>query len=87
MVTKGREELIRGSTRAIRAGVREDEVVIILADIIIDIGGKAVLVVIITDGDDEVRVPAMDHGSDLALLRIDRRSIIPYHRKPHRSRG
>ena len=65
MVAKGREEAVFGCSRTVRAGIRENEIMVILADMGIDRISCAGWVIVIADRDEDVRIPAMDHGGHI----------------------
>ena len=71
MIAENWKEAVLIRTCAELAGVREDEIVIVLADVSIDRIRRSKFVVVVPDGDDEVRLPTMDQRGH---LRFGRRS-------------
>ena len=63
MVAKGREETVFSRARAVLAGIRENEIMVILADMSINRIGRSGRVVVVADRDDDIRIPAVDHPS------------------------
>src|SRR5206468_2916581 len=78
VVAERRVETVDGRAGAVLAFVVADVVVVILADVGVDRRGLAGLVVVVADGDDRVRGPALHEVGNVAL-RDAGRSVITDH--------
>jgi hypothetical protein len=88
----GPEAVLLGAL-AVLAFVRADPVVVELADVLVDGVGLAVWVVVVADGDDEVRLQPGDQGGDLMGLLAavpevpDHREAVQLRAAPQRRQG
>jgi hypothetical protein len=71
VIADGGEEVVDGvgRARAVAAGVRIDELVVPLPDVVVDGVGAAVGIVVVADGGDGVGVPALDQVGHIARRR------------------
>ncbi|PYV82727.1 MAG: hypothetical protein DMG05_27620, partial [Acidobacteria bacterium] len=59
MVSQRGKKPIEGRARSVSTYIGEDEIMIILADILIDGYNGTVWIIVVAGGDDEIRVPAL----------------------------
>src|SRR2546426_11027545 len=59
MVPKGREESVDGVACTVSSLMLKDIFVVVLADILIDCACTSVFIVVVSDGDDEIGIPAL----------------------------
>ena len=67
MVAQGWEETVFTRTCSVCAGIWENKIVIVLANIGVDRIGCAGWVIIVADRDDEIRTPAVHQRSHIRL--------------------
>src|ERR1700730_15050913 len=60
MITQRWEETINRRTSAVTTKIRKDEVVVVLANVLIYCRGCAHIIVIVSGGNDEIRIPTPD---------------------------